>query len=241
MVSTDHPERMSVDEFVRRLKEILASSASENTQLIARFTEFLRESSQAISSGRTGDAEALLSRWLDFNLASYTVLSRQTVALLNGLLSAAENTLIPRAAPTPGVSDKGAPRVELKLSGRPGERATTGFMIENHFDRPLAVTFESSELIPMAGPALPASLLSFVPTTAVIEQGGQKVVQAAITITPEFVVGETYTTTIRLLGFEAKRMGLSVTILPPADPSTVPSPTQELPTPAKKQRPRGKR
>lgn len=238
MVSTGRSGRISPDELAKRLKELIANNVAGSTQLVTRFSDLVREVSQAVSTGRAGeqtDVTTLLSRWLDFNLASYSVMSAQSLAFLNGLLSAAESTLLPRAAPAPEARAAPAPRVELRLSGRPGERPTTGFMIENHFDRPLSVTFESAELIPAAGPALPASLVSFEPATLVIAPREQRVVQAAVTITTGFVVGQTYTTTIRLLGFEAKEMGLSVFILPPAEAApSVPSP--EPPKSAKKQR-----
>lgn len=238
MVSTDRFGRISPDEFVRRLKEIVANNVEESTRLVARFTEFVREASQAISSDRTAertDPEALLSRWLDFNLASYSVLSAQSVALLNGLLSAAQSTLIPKKLSDAPAT---APRVELRLAARLGDPATTGLMIENHFDRPISVTFDASDLVPAVGPPLPASLISFEPSTLVIAPRGQSVVQTTVTITSDFLVGQTYTTTIRLLGFEAKEVVLSVTILPPANAGVSSAPSLEPKKTAKKQRTR---
>jgi hypothetical protein len=240
MVSTDRSGRISPDEFVGRLKQIVTNNAEESTRLVARFTEFVRKASRAISSDRTGertDPEALLSRWLDFNLVSYSVLSTQSVALLDGLLTAAQSTLLPK---TMSDAPAAVPRVELRLAARAGDRATTGLVIENHFDRSISVTFDASDLVPSAGPPLPASLISFEPSTLVIAPRGQSVVQTSVTITSDFVVGQTYTATIRLLGFEAKEVGLSVTILAPAKagfPS--PRPPKSAKT-AKKQRTRRK-
>jgi hypothetical protein len=241
-VAMDSTGRTSLDEFVKRLRELVADNVAGSTQLMTRFNEFVREASQAASTGRAGDrtdAQAILSRLLDFHLASYQVVSAQSLAVLNGLLSAAESTLLPKAAPAPDVRATPAPRAELKLSGRPGERPTTGFVIENHFDRAASVTFESTELIPTTGPALPSSVVSFEPATLVIAPRRQVVVQAAVAITTDFVVGQTYTTTIRLRGFEAKEVGLSVTVLPPAEAASPPSPSPKPPKPAKKRRSRG--
>ncbi len=241
MASRGSSGRTSPDEFVERLKELVAANVAGSTQLVTRFSDFVREASQAVGTrpgGERTDAEALLSRWLDFNLASYSVVSAQGLALLNGLLSAAESTLIPKAPPAPVAKATPAARVELRLSGRHGERATTGFVIENHFDRPLAVTFESKDLVPTVGASLPASLVSFEPTTLVLEPRGQGVVQAAVTITEDFTVGQTYTTTIRLLGFEAKEVGLSVTVLPPADAAAPSGPSSNPRKSAKKRRSR---
>jgi hypothetical protein len=220
MVSTGRSGRTSPDEFIERLRELVAANIAGSTQVVARFSDFIQEVFKAVGTDPAGertDAKALLSRWLDFNLASYSVVTTSSLALLNGLLSAAESTLIPKAAPAPGTMPFPAPRVELRLSGRHGDRATSGFVLENYFDRPLVVTFESADLIPETGPPLPAALISFEPATHEIPPRGQVVIQAAVSITPDFVVGQTYTTTIRLLGFEAKEVGLSVTVLPSAD------------------------
>ncbi len=219
MASRGTSGRTSPDEFVERLKELVVANIAGRTQLEARLAAFVREASRAVAgrqSGERTDAKALLSRWLDFNLESYSAINAQGLALLNDLLSAAERTLLPRAAPATGTQAPTAPRVELRLSGRHGERATTGFAIENHFNRPLSVTFESTDLVSKTGASLPASLVSFEPTPLLLEPQGQGVVQASVTITADFEVGQTYAGTIRLLGYENKEVGLSVTALPPA-------------------------
>jgi hypothetical protein len=92
-------------------------------------------------------------------------------------------------------------------------------MLENHYDRLLGVTFESSDLIPQNGPLQSASHVGFEPGKLELPPGRQAEVRVIVSITPDFAVGQTYTATIRLLGFEAKEMGLSVTVLPPAGAS----------------------
>jgi hypothetical protein len=59
--------------------------------------------------------------------------------------------------------------------------------------------------------------VGFEPAALVVAPRAQAIVQATVTITTDFVVGQTYTTTIRPLGFEAKQLGLSLVVLPPAD------------------------
>ena len=69
---------------------------------------------------------------------------------------------------------------------------------------------------PAVGAALPASLLSFEPSTLLIPPHTEGVVKVAIMITGDFLVGQTYTATIRPLGFGdfgEKELGLSVSIL----------------------------
>lgn len=231
--------RMSPDEFVERLKELNAANLAGGTQLVRRLGDFAREASRAVSAVRAGerrDTGSLLSRWLDFHLATASLVSTRSLELVNALISAAESSLIPGASsPTDGTTGKAtpSPRVELRLSGRHGERATTGFVIENHFDLPLAVTFESADLVSKAGASLPASLVGFEPATLLLDPRGQGVVQVAVAIGADFQVGETYTTTIRLLGLEAKEVGLSVIVLPAAE-AAVPSRRSPAPTSARK-------
>ena len=166
MTSKDRSEGTSPDEFVERLKVLVAENIAGTRQLVTRLGSIVREADQAVSAGRAGertDTKALLFRWLDFNLASYSVVNIHGLALLNGLLSAAQRTLIPETTVARESRPPAAPRVDLRLSGRDGDRATTGFVIENQFDQPLSVTFESSPLVPTTGPPLPASLVSFEP------------------------------------------------------------------------------
>src|SRR6188472_4138738 len=114
MTSRGPAGRTSPDEFVDAFKQLIAANVAGTTQLLTRLSEFVREASPTVGTEQT-DAGVLLSRWLDFNLASYSVVSAQSLALLNGLISAAESTLLPRA-PSEAHPDT-PPRVELPLSG----------------------------------------------------------------------------------------------------------------------------
>ncbi len=244
MASSGPSGRTSPDEFVERLKELVAANVVESGRLVTRFNDFVRaalQSAGARGAGKRADSEELLSRWLDFNLESYSVVNAQGMLLLNGLLSAAENTFTPKAAGVPGSGAAPSSRIELRLSGHHGERATTGFVIENHFDHPLAITFESTELVPTAGASLRASLVSFEPATLLITPRGQGTVQVAVMITTDFVVGQTYATAIRLVGFDAKEVGLSLTILPQERAPSQPAPSPKRRKSTKKPRSRAKK
>lgn len=230
MFATDPCGRKSPEEFVEQLKELVAANIAGNAQLLTRLTSFLQEAVK--SAGSTPreplSAATLLSRWLDFNLASYSVVSSHSLAIMAGLLAAAETALLPKASGT--VTRAGSPpRIELRLEGRPGDRVTSAFLVENHFDHPLEVNLESSELVPAMGAPLPASLLTFEPATLSIGPRAQAVVQVAATITPDFAVGQTYVTVVRLVGLHAKEVGLSITVRPPipaGGPSDSPPPAE---------------
>ncbi|MGH7499352.1 MAG: hypothetical protein ACREL3_10930 [Gemmatimonadales bacterium] len=229
--------RRSTEAFVEELKKVAATSLAGNAQLAARLNNLIRKSVRASGGGASQplDPSTLLSRWLDFNLASYSIVTNHSVSFLNSLLGAAEEALLPGPLPDADTGSKPEPRVELRLEGRPGDRVSSGFLVENHFDRPLDVAFESDDLSPGRGAPLPSTLIEFEPPRVTIPPRGQNVVQAAVAITPDFVVGQTYATTIRLLGFNSKELGLSLTVLP-GDKGATPSAQ-----PRKKTRPAGKR
>jgi hypothetical protein len=211
MVSTGSSHQKTADEVVDQLKEILAANVSGNAQLVAHFNDLVRDITKEMGRGRRPEPAELLSRWLDFNLASYSVVTKQSVALLDGLLAIARSTLLPNVASPPPRGNE--PRVELRLSGRHGEKVSTGFLIENLFDRPLDVSFECDDLTTDRGQSLSRSHVTFEPTTLTIPSREQAIGQVAVTIGKEFAAGETYRTTVRLLGFQAKELGLSVSVL----------------------------
>ena len=216
MVAPESSGRRSPEEFVEQLRVLVADNIAGNAELLTRLTSLIQD---AAKSARAPSREplsgaALLSRWLDFNLASYSVVSSHGLAVMSGLLSAAEAALLPKPSPRPGA----APRIELRLEGRPGERVTSAFMVENHFDHSLEVRLECGDLVPAVGAALPASRLHVEPATLSIGPRAQAVVQIAATLTSEFVVGQTYVTVVRLGGLTAKEVGLSITVRPPAQP-----------------------
>lgn len=243
MASRDTSGQKSLEEFGEQLKQLVAANLAGNAKLLTRLNNLIKDAATVVRANRpreSTDAAALLSRWLDFNLTSYSVLSTHGLALLNELLSAAESALLPKAPPTAEPSPKSQSRVELRLSGRPGERVTSGFAVENHFDHPLAITFECADLTPTTGQSLPAALVEFEPANLIIPPHGEAVAQVAVVTTRDFVVGQTYTTTIRLLGFDAKEVGLSITILPPVQiPKS--SPPLKQATPKKNRRRRSSR
>jgi hypothetical protein len=207
----------SPDELVDQVRAILSESAADNARLATQLSEFVREVSSELGQGRRIDAAELFSRWVDFNLQSYSLVSKQSAALLDGLLSVARATLLPSGTtPQPTRPEQ---RLELRMSGHVGERVSTSFVIENQFDQQLDVAFECDDLVSTTGAsqAQPASLVDFTPQKLSIPPRNQAVGQVGVTLKGEFVAGETYTTTIRLLGFPTKELRLLLTVLPPQD------------------------
>jgi hypothetical protein len=220
VASTAPSGQKSLEEFGEQLKQLVAANLAGNARLLSRLNDFMKEVASTFSAARpreTTEPAALLSRWLDFNLKTYSVLSTHGLALVNEILGAAESALLRKSAAAAETGAETQPRVELRLTGRPGERITSGFAVENHFDRPLAITFTCTDLTPATGEALPAELVAFEPANLTIPPHGEAVAQVAVVITSDFVVAQTYTTTIRFLGFDAKEVGLSITVLPPAE------------------------
>src|SRR5205823_1159219 len=150
MASTPPTRTKSAEEIVDQLRDILAASTAGNAQLATNLGEFVRDVSREISRGQRIDTAELFSRWIDFNLQSYSLLNKQSLALLDGLLAVARQTLLPTTRSTTSGQE---PRVELRMSGRVGERVTTSFLIENQFDQPLDVGFECDDLVPTSGQA----------------------------------------------------------------------------------------
>lgn len=228
MASTAPSGQKSLEEFGEQLKQLIAANLAGNAQLLTRLNNLIKDAASAVRADRpreAADAASLLSRWLDFNLTSYSVLTTHGLALLNELLAAAESALLAKPPPAQETGVKTQPRVQLRLSGRPGERVTSGFAVENHFDHPLAITFACSDLTAATGESLPAKLVEFEPANLTIPPHGEAVAQVAVVISADFVAGQTYATTIRFLGFDAKEVGLSITVLPPAE---TPNPSPAL-------------
>jgi hypothetical protein len=235
----DASGQTSPEVLAERMKQLLATTVAGNARLLSRFNAVVRDAQTGLGTGPSGqspDATVLLSRWLDFNLASYSVVTTNGLALLTGLLSATEEALLPRH-PEPSGPSRPARQVELRLEGRPGDRITSAFAVENHFDRAVEVAFDSGELIPSVGKSLPGSLVTFEPGELAIAPRGEAVVHAVVTITPEFVIGRTYTTTIRLSGSQAKEIGFSLIILlPEAKAKVSRQPLKKTKQPAKQRR-----
>lgn len=155
----------------------------------------------------------LVETALKFNLQVFSSLSDHLLAFLNEVASSAERALNGHA----NVAQAASPsKAQIVLSGMPGERATASFIVENTHTRPLDVVLHSSDLTPDQGDALPARLVAFEPAQLTLEAGEQHMIRAVVDLGPEFGVGRTYKSTIRIEPFQSQEIELRLFILPPA-------------------------
>jgi hypothetical protein len=193
-------------------------------QLVSRVSELVQNAGKSLGPNRRKNDEkqsALLIRFLDFNLASYKILSTCTLDMLNGLVSAAEHSLFGKDTAT---AEAASPKVcgEIQVEVRQGEHLKAPFVVENQYSAPLDISFEASELIASVVPSLPASHIAFEPATLTLDPQKKAVILALVDISKAFVVGQTYTSTIRVLGFQGKEVRLALTILPPKEMAGLP-------------------
>lgn len=220
----------TAEHFIDELKTLLTRSIEGNTQLASRLSALAQE---AAKGGLPADANELFARWLDFNLASASLLNKHSLSALHGVLDAAERSLLGRdvpvvhdgPAPTAPSATPAAPpagttpgAIDLHVEGEPGETVRAPFLIANDYDRALEVAFEASGLRSDAGATIAVDRVSFEPPTLSLGKG-QRVVQAAIAIPGDAVRGATYRGEIRVKGFQARTIALALTVRAAA-PST---------------------
>lgn len=213
-------ERKSPEAFIDDLRGIVSANVAGNAQLLSRVVALLTNAGHlttAAAQGRAPDPSAILTQGLELTLESCAIVNQHALAMLNDLVSVAERTLAtpPRASTMQGEQPESQP--PLRLEGRRGERVIGRFAVENQYDCPVQVSFALSPLTPAQAPPLPATHVALDPVRLVIGPKASLIVEATIDITEEFVVGETYTATIRVLGFQAPDILLQVAVLGPTE------------------------
>lgn len=158
----------------------------------------------------------LVETALKFNLQVFSSLSNHALAFLDEVASSAERALNANANVAQAASPASPSKAQIVLSGMPGERATASFIVENTHTGPLDVVLHSSDLTPDQGDALPARLLVFEPARLTLKAGEQSMVRAVVDLGPEFRVGRTYKSTIRIEPFQSQEIELRLFILAPA-------------------------
>lgn len=227
-------EATSPASVVEELKSVVAASIAGNVELVARLNTVIREAAAAGPAAGLSDGGAVLSRLIGLGLGTCAELNKHTLALLNGLVGVAERSLLPSASsssaaaaaasPTMSAAGPAEGRIDVRLDGRIGERVACPFLVENQYDQAVDVSFRSDSLSAAGHRDLPSSLISFEPPRLSILARGSAVATAMVDVTDDFVAGATYTSTVRLVGFEGRQLGLALTVAPAAvAPAALPS------------------
>lgn len=205
----------STETLVADLKAVLAKSLSGNLELAGRVRDLVRGiAADAPTAVRDPEMRrALVARWLAFNVASLRTLTDSSLETMNAIVTAAEAALLTTTPPPNGASTITTQGADIVLEGRRGERISAPFLLENHYDRVLDVAFEVE---PFRAPGLalvPQSALTLDPLALQLPAKGQAIVHAAVALDDSFAGAVTYSTVIRLLGYDARSLRLSVRVV----------------------------
>lgn len=216
MTASESTAKRTAPAFVNEFKSLVEQNIRGNMELVSRVNGLLKNAGQCLGSRSQkgeGKQSALLMRLLDFNLASYEILSSGTLKMLNGLVSAAEAALLGKET---AIAGDPSPKAcgEIQVEVRQGERLKTPFVVENQHNTALDISFEAGALIAADAPPLPSSNIAFEPATLTLDPQKKAIVFALIDISGVFLAGKTYTSTIRVLGFQGQEVRLTLTILP---------------------------
>ncbi len=232
----DSSPSKAAEAIIDDLKSVIARSISGNLEVAGR----VRSLVQALvntppSPPATLNPRENVSKLLDFNVASLRVLTEHVLGAINEIVDQAETSLLGERRPRPAAAPNGgavaAPpaagagqAIEIVMSGAIGDRASSPFLIENHYDRDVDVTFEI--VAPGAGatPKIPSGALQVEPSRASLPARGQAIVYATVEISESFKPGSSYHGAIRILGFESRPIRVRLDVLAAAPKQTAPKP-----------------
>jgi len=217
----------TAESFIEELKGLLTRNMEANTQLASRVSTLIQQASR---EGVPTNANDLFARWLDFNLASATLMTAHSSEVMRGLVDAAEKSLLGRNVPSAATvasgdgaatapTGDGGGAIDLHVQGAPGETVRAPFLIANEYDRPLEVAFEATALRSEGGTEIGVDQVSFEPPSLSLGRG-QRVVQAAIAIPPGAKAGTTYRGDVRVKGYQARTIAIAVSVNAPATAAT---------------------
>jgi hypothetical protein len=216
------PERKTPEVLMEELRAIVASSAAGNIQLMMRVGALLTRSAHTVTAASTQapDPAVAFAHGVDVLLRSAAIINSHTSAMMNELLAIAEQALVAPASagtsPRDGMPDR---PVELRLVGRVSERVTGQFAVDNEYDSPLQVSFSAGSLVSSRGVTPSSGRVALDPTRTVIAAHGAAIVSVAVDITDDFTAGETYSSTISVVGFQTPDVRLQVVVSEEAAPS----------------------
>lgn len=201
------------EEFVNEIKTILSANVSKSIQLMTRANDLIKNTFQTVSSPDRAsmDESDVLERWLNFNVATFSVISDHAFSLLDKLITVAEGAIV-GDIPGKGSAEK---QVDIYITGQQGEKCSAAFLIQNHYDEALDISFEATHLVAESTAPLPSTHVNFDPSSTTLKPGEQKIIEVTVDIGKEFVPGKTYVTNIHVLGYESKELILFIKVLPP--------------------------
>src|SRR6266403_1359593 len=218
MASTNASEPTSTRAALEELRALLGKNIQGNVRLFNRIATLAQQASKELSadpgSRNLPKGNELLSRWLELNLSYCSLLSEHGLALFDDLVTAAENTLGLKTTAAAEPAKAPHARLEINQSGRVGETLVAPFVIENQHPSSLEASFRASDLVSLKGDTVSADCIKFEPQTLTLQPKEQAIVKSIVTITSDFEVGETYATTINVIGFQAREILFLITILP---------------------------
>jgi len=225
-MSSTTPRQTDPQSVIEDLRVLMAKNIQGNMRLVNRFGGLIKEATDQIgdvSEGGLPKGNELLGRLLDLNLAFVTLLSDYGISFLGDLMSAAEQNLAVRpktkesrytAQEVRVRSAEPVSGIELNIKARIGETAVAPFVIENQQTATTGVTFQASNLVSGTGHSVSSDCISFEPAALSLHPNQQAVVKAKVQPDNRFRVGESYASSITVLGFDTSQISLVVTILP---------------------------
>jgi len=146
----------------------------------------------------------LAERWVRFNLETSYIINRHSQEAVNEILDTLEHygffestSSMPN---TPTSKKRTQPKVEINLSARKGEKATTSFIVANPSREEMEATFTVTEFVNEDGHLVQSKGVQFSPATLKLPPNKEATVQMLLKVDQKFKVGKIYLAMIRLPG-----------------------------------------
>ena len=159
------------EEFVNAIETILSANVSKSIHLMTHATDLIKNTVKTVSSpGRASmDGSKVLERWLNFNVASFSVISDHALSMLDKLITVAEGAIVGNI-PRKRSAEK---QVDIEIAGQQGEKCCAVFLIQNHYDHALDISFETTPLVAESASTLSNAYVTFDPSSTSLEPAEQ--------------------------------------------------------------------
>lgn len=204
---------------IKELKAVMAHALAGNLEVVARVRDLVGTlvSDPPRVAGVVRDPRLLVNRWLDFNIASLRILTEHSIEALHGIITVAESNLGTNSSSASSSAGKrpsqSGEAVDLRLEGTRGSRATASFLLENFYNQPLEVTFETGPLIAPGHEPVPASAVVIEPEVVELPARGRQVISISVLLDDAFASNAQYESRVQIVGFEARMLHLIVRVI----------------------------